>query len=140
MIVLEETRETFGQTNTLVEQRIHRGDEARKIIEPEVPTRFPTCGATDIKYASNEDGSMGYWCYQCKKSLKAMKDPLYQQKANLYFKLHKICRFCAEARAVEILRAKKNGGLSLRSIIVLMVAVMAFGLLMVLSVIFILGK
>jgi len=96
LIVLEKLYESYGLGKSrFVKQLFYRGDEARKRIEPEQPTQCPTCGATDIKYAYIEDGSMGYWCYQCKKSLKAMEDASYQQKADFYFQRYTICPSCA---------------------------------------------
>lgn len=94
-----------------VERHIFRGDQAKKKIEkPEQPEKkqCPTCGGFDVKYAYIEDGTRGDYCYRCKKSFKAMKDPKYYEKPEPVI-VHKIiCDYCAESADLDIPETKAS--------------------------------
>ncbi len=95
---------------TTVERHIFRGEEAKKKIEkPEQPEKkqCPTCGGFDVKYAYIEDGTRGDYCYRCKKSFKAMKDPKYYEKPEPVI-VHKIiCAYCAESAGFDLPETKE---------------------------------
>lgn len=115
LIVLEELRVkthdylsgyySVDQLYTTSEKHIYRGDEAKRKIETPKQSekkQCPTCGGFDIKYAYIEDGTSGDYCYRCRKSLKAMKDPKFYEKPET-LTVHKIiCTSCADREKEDL--------------------------------------
>jgi len=70
------------------EERVY----TQAIIEQRKWESCPQCGNTNIRKAYIEDGGMGHWCDQCKKSLQAMAVTPQMQKKGLSFGLL-VCLF-----------------------------------------------